>query len=76
MEARLKRLEDGKAFDWSTAEAMAFGSLLVNVGYFYKLNLFQRDTIFELAVKMLDGQHLVIDMPCLLIKLTIMFIFH
>lgn len=28
MNSRLKKLESGKNLDWSTAEAMAFGSLL------------------------------------------------
>jgi 2-oxoglutarate dehydrogenase complex dehydrogenase (E1) component-like enzyme len=31
VDARLKRLHEGEAIDWSCAEAMAFGSLLLQV---------------------------------------------
>ena len=36
VEGRLKRLKDGNSIDWSTAEAMAFGSLLLN-GYHVRI---------------------------------------
>lgn len=37
MKARLKRIESGTQIDWSTAEAMAFGSLLYQ-GYNVRLS--------------------------------------